>query len=477
MSAGGRIARVVGGVVSAATCATVAVAQRPGGLPLPAAAPARAYVFPRVQTQRLPNGLVVEIVEDHALPLVAVRAVIDGGALLEPAGKEGLFLLDTLLVRDGTASMTGDSLAEAIEDLGAPLSPTRFTSVAGQFGKSLALMGEMLMRPTFPAAALERRRAAVTALLQRAEGQPATPAIRIFNHVVFGPGHPLARTVTAASLASITRDDVARFHDEHVRPQNVTLVIVGDLTPASAMPVVTRVFGRWQAGGERAVVTVPPARAPHPTTIYLFDRPGAPQSTIRIGQAGPARSSPDSYALEVASAILGGPTGSRLSLALRERRSLTYGVTHGTAWRRLEIPSSIIGQANVDAAKTDSALIVWLAELKDITGARPPTGDEMIFGRSVTVGNLATRLETFDAVANQIAQMALDHLPMTYMDEYVRRIDGLTTAQVAAAASRYIDPAHTAIVVVGDRKTLEPTLRAANIAPVVVVDGSGNVQP
>jgi len=441
----------------------------------PSPKPAPAYAFPKVQTQTLPNGLVVHVIEDHALPLVAVRAVIEGGSLVDPAGKEGLFTLDTLLLRDGTTRLSGDALADAISDLGASVAPSGFTTVTDQLERSLAIMGDMLMHPAFPAEALDRRRTGLLASLQRSEGQPGTPANRIWSAVVFGPDHPLGRVASPTTLASITIDDISRFHAEHVRPQNVTLVMVGDIVPASAMALAMKVFSGWQRSGERVVVNAPPAPAPKPTTIYLFDRPGLSQSTIYLGQAGPGRSAADAYALEVASFVFGGQSGSRLWAQLRDRRPLTYGITHVTFWRGANDPSRILGFSNVDAAKTDSALIVWMNELKELATGRAPTEQEVAFGRSVTAGNLAARLETFDSIANQLARMTSDHVGMSYLDGYVRGVYAATPAEVGRAAAHYFDPAHTAIVIVGDRKRIEAPLREANIAPVVIVDANGKV--
>jgi predicted Zn-dependent peptidase len=443
----------------------------------PVVKPAATYVFPKVQTRTLPNGLVVQIVEDHALPLVAVRTVIEGGALLDPAGKEGLYALDLALLRDGTTSMNGEQLAQAIDQLGATVTPTSFTAITDELPQALPLMGDMLMHPTFPAEAVEQRKAATVTTLTRAEGVAATTANRILNAILFGPDHPFGRASSPASVGAITRDDIVRFHDTNVRPQNVTLVIVGDVTPASVMPLVTRVFGSWEKTGERNLVKVRASIPSQATWVYLYDRPGAPQTTVRIGQVGPTRSSPDYVPLDMATAILGGPSGSRLSKSLREQHALTYGVTHVTQWRGWEEPSTIIGQAQVDAAKTDSALLVWMDELKGITGDRPITDKEMEFARAVTVGNMATRFETFDAIANQVASMARDHVPMTYINDYVKYVNLMPAAEVSKIAARYINPTHTAVVVVGDRKTIEIPLRAANIGPVVIVDAQGKSVP
>jgi zinc protease len=463
-------------IAVAAISATAIHAQAPARVK-PATKPAPVYTFPKVQTRTLPNGMVVQIVENHALPLVAVRAVIEGESLLDPPGKEGLYALDVQLLRDGTTSMNGDQLAQALDELGSTVTATRFTAVTGELGQALPLMGDMLMHPAFAPDAVDRRKAAVTTTLQRAEGDASAVANRLLNVVLFGADHLLGRASTQTSIASITRDDLVAFHNANVRPQNMTLVIVGDVTPTSVMPLVTRVFGGWEKTGERTTVKVPTGFASQPTFIYLFDRPGAPQTTVRIGQVGPTRSSPDYYALDLAMSVFGGTGSSRLAQVLREQHSLTYGVTHVAQWRGLHELSTIVGSSQVDAAKTDSALLVWMNELKDFAGPRPITAAEIEFGRSITVGNLATQLETFDAIANRIVQLTRDHLPMTFTDDYVRYINMVSPAGASLIAARYLNPTHTAIVVVGDRKTIELPLRAANIGQVIPVDATGKSIP
>lgn len=443
----------------------------------PTIPPRAAVAFPIVRERALDNGLRVRVVENHALPLVAVRVSIANGSLLDPDGKDGLFTLDTLSVRDGTASMTGAELAAAIDELGAPISPSRFTTISGSFDRSLAIMGEMLMHPTLPADAIERRKVAFLALLQRAEGVSATPAFRIFNTEVFGAAHPFARRATPATIGAITRDDLVAFHDRYMRPQNVTLTIVGDVTEASAMASARKVFGGWHSNGERAQVSVPAAVEPRATTIYLLDRPGSSQSTIYIGQGVPARSTNDFSALEELGALFGGPTGSRITMALRESRPLTYSVAHFPVWRRANDPSAFFGSANVDGAKTDSALVVWMDELKSLSTTRLPNESELEFARSVTVGSLATRIETISEIANRLNDVANNDLPANYYDGYIAGIGRVTTADLAAAAKRYIDPAHTTIVVVGDRNVIEAPLRALNIGPIIFVDENGRPLP
>ena len=295
--------------------------------------------------------------------------------------------------------------------------------------------------------------------------------------MLFGPAHPFARRMTATSIAAITRDDLVRLHDQYVRPENVTLTIVGDVSETALMASVTKVFGEWQPNGKRVDVAVPAAPPAKPTTIYIYDRPGSPQSTVFIGQSGPPGTTSDYFALDALGALLGGPTGSRLTQSLREERPLTYSVAHRPVWRRINDPSSIFGSANVDAAKTDSAVAVWLDELKGVAGSRPPVEKELEFARAVTVGSLPTRIETIDEMANRLNVVANGDFPATFYNDYIAGVGRVTTADLARVAKLYIDPSHTTIVVVGDRKVIEPPLRAANIAPIVIVDDNGKPVP
>jgi predicted Zn-dependent peptidase len=467
---------IVSSALGAALAVSAASAQTLDRSKRPAAPPAPVYKMPAVTSQTLPNGLVVRVMENHALPLVSARVTIEGGSLLDPAGREGMFTLDTALVKDGPTTMSAEQFADALAGLGGVVTATRITNLSSSFERCLMLMGDMLMHPSFAPDVFARRKAAYAASLQRSEDSARVQATRVLNATLWGPSHPFARTATSKSIAAITRDELLAFHQAMVQPQHITLTIVGDVTPASAMAAVTKVFGGWQKTGERGKVAAAAPPAPKPTTIYLYDRPNSQQTTIQIGQPLPARSTGDFYALETMGALFGGPTGSRLSQSMRERRPLTYGVTHIATWRGLGDPGSFVGTTNVDAMKTDSAIVVWLGEIKNLASGKP-TDAELAFGRAATVGTLLTRVETLDQMATQLSALARDGLALSYYDDYVKGMNAVTAASVAAAAARHVDPSHLTIVVVGDRKTVEPVLRAANIAPVVVVDQDGKPLP
>src|SRR4030095_16688372 len=150
-------------------------------------------------------------------------------------------------------------------------------------------MGDMIMHPAFPQAAIDRQKANTITNLQRAKEQPQFVAQRLFGAILYGEGHPYQRAATEQTVGGLTRDDLVTFHTQYARPQNVRLVVVGDVTPAYLMPRIEHAFGAWQHGGTTVAYQVTPPKPTGKTTIYLYDRPNSPQSVVTIGQMGPAR--------------------------------------------------------------------------------------------------------------------------------------------------------------------------------------------
>jgi zinc protease len=432
------------------------------------------FVFPKMETRRLGNKLQVVVIENHSLPLVSVRAVVSVDSVDDPIGKEGVYVLTAGMLREGTTTRNGDQIASDIAILGNPVTSSRFTTVPQNLAPSLEIMAGMLMHPTFPDSALKRLKTVIAGAKQRELDVPATIPSRVFLSKLFGAEHPLARTgcVTEASLKAITRDDLVQFHKLYYRPEATTLVVVGDVRTAEVIALASKIFGSWRAAGEGSDWKEP-VSASAPTTIYLIDRPGAQQSIVFVGTLGPARKSPDEAALETMAPILGASGGSRLYDNLRERHGYMYvGTATAVVWPRRFIRSIIGGSVAVATAKTDSALIEWLGELRGM-GQRAPTSQEMDLARGALVGALPAQMETDDLIANRLMGMLQTGVPLDFYNSYSNRIEAVTAEQVRAAAAKYIDVRHLIIVVAGDRKTVEPLLRAANIAPIVVVDDGG----
>ncbi|MEO7083973.1 MAG: pitrilysin family protein [Gemmatimonadaceae bacterium] len=460
--------------VCLALVATAVSAQTLDRSKRPIAPPPAEFHFPASREKTLTNGLRVIVVEEHALPLVVVRVVFGVDSLFDPPGKEGLFALDTAMLREGTESTTPEQQAAATAKLGSAVSPLQFTTITENFGPSLSMMADMLIHPAFPATALERQKAALVAAAEAQRAVPYTIPRRVFFAKLLGEDHPLSRTVVSSPgvLNSFTRDDVVNFYDTYLRPNTTTLVIVGDVKADDAFAEVVKVFSSWSRGPTPPPIlttTVPPSA----TTIYLMDRPGVQQSLMFVGTLGPDRASPDFAALETMGPILGATPGSRLQQNIRERHAWMYsGVPAAVVWRRPPFPSMIYGSVPVATANVDSTLIEWIAELKEI-GERAPTKAEMTLSRGALLGTLPAQIETDAGIADRVVFLIQNGLPLDYFDTYVGRVGSVTASEVLSAARRAVDVRKLVIVISGDRKAIEPGLKAANLAPVIVVDDNG----
>jgi len=464
---------VIGPRLLAATLvlsATAASSQTVDRSRRPPIAPPPTFKFPKMETHTLTNGLRVIVVEDHALPLVATRIVLDVDSTTDPVGKEGLYAVSLGALREGTTTLTTEQLADAFADVGATVAPTGFTTTTQGFARGLGLAGEMLMHPLLDQAGIDRRKATQSAAARRLAQAPITVPRHLFYAELYGTTDAYVRSLvpTEASVASITREDVTRFYEQHIGPGTTTIVVAGDVADTIALAEVSRVFGSWKgrpAIGQSDAATPAPPRA---TTIYVHDVPGT-QAYLYLGNAIPARTSPDFYSIETAAAV----SGTRMQEALREKRSFMYSGTAGMIWRAAPSASAYVGSTSVNATKVDSALVEWLSLLRGMRGDRPATMQELDAVRRSRVGALPARIDGPDSLAARVAELVRDRLPLDYFDQYAARMSNVAAPDVAAAASKYIDLDHLIIVVTGDRATIEPALRAANIAPVVVVDPNG----
>jgi zinc protease len=431
----------------------------------------------------LSNGAQLVVVERHGLPLVSVQINFIGGAnQYEPAAKPGLAAFVANQMMEGTTHRTGDQIVNDLQLLGTNFSPAPF--IAGESGRvtfvsttdklapTLAVVADVLEDATFPQDALERYRARMLVNLTQAHDRTGSIAADVFPKVLYGAGHPYGRTMNEASVKAITRDDLVALYRAYFQPGHAVITIVGDVKPDEAKSIVEQAFAGWKAGGSMPTFDYPPVPAAKATTIYLVDKPEAAQSTFRIGEVGPPRSTPDYYAIRVMNEMLGVLFQSRLNHNIREEKSYSYGVGSGFSFGRG--PGPFFAGGDIMTAKNDSALIEFMKELNDIRGGRPPSDEEMSQAKASLVQSLPESFETLSDVNANIATIYSQGLPDDYYTRFVHAVGAVTKDDVIRVAQKYIDPAHLAIVIVGDRAKIEGPLIATKIAPIVRLDIDGN---
>jgi zinc protease len=428
----------------------------------------------------LANGAGLFVSEKHDLPLVSFSLTFQGGAnQFEPDGKQGVASFTAALLNEGTRTRDGEALSNALQLLGTSISASiggesgsiTFQSTAARFPETLALLADMLVNSTFPAEGLERLRGQRLVALVQARSQPGAIASRVFPRILYGDVHPYGRVVTEASLKGITREDVLTFHKAYFQPGRALVTVVGDVTTDAVGPVIEKALAAWPKGGTRPAFEYPRTPEPKARTIFLVDKPGAAQSTFAIGRPGPSRSTPDYYALQVMNTMLGGMFQSRLNANIREEKGYSYGV--GSSFGYGKGPGPFRTGGDIVTEKSDAALVEFMKELRGILGERPITDEELATAKDALVQSLPGTFATVGSINNAITTLWTQGLPDDYYQQYARRIAAVTKEDVVRVAKAHLDLDHLAIVIVGDRATIEKPLAATGIAPIVHYDIEG----
>jgi zinc protease len=465
------------GLVCGVWCVSIAAAQsRPDRSIQPKPGPPPALKLPPVQKEKLTNGLAVWIVEQHEVPVVQLNVIVRAGSAADPPGTFGVASMTAAMLDEGAGTRSALELADAIEFLGATVTTTssfdysavRTSVPVARLGDTLPLMADVILRPTFPATELERlRKERLTALLQ-ARDDPAALIQIAFPRLVFGPSHRYGTPAggLATELKALTLDDLRAFHRAYYRPENATLIITGDVTPATVLPLLEKALGSWNGSAEAMRIASVP-EAPQLTTrkIYVIDKPGAAQSQIRIGWVGVPRSTPDYATLEVLNTILGGAFTSRLNQNLREKNGYSYGASSRFDTRLSN--GLFYAAAGVQTDKTAEALREFFNELTGIL--KPIPLDELDKAKSYVAYGFPAEFETSGDLARKLEEQIVYGLPDEYFPSFVRAVMQVANAEVQKAAARYIQPDKFAVVIVGDRKVVESGIRALNLGPVEVM--------
>ena len=457
----------------AAFAAPLAAQRAPDRSKPPAPGPAPALHLPAIEKLKLSNGLPVWLVELHEVPVVQVNLVLLSGSADDPPGKFGVASLAMAMLTEGAGARSALEIADAVDFLGADLgaasaidsSSVQLHVPAARLAAALPIMADVALRPTFPADELDRQRDDRLTDLLQARDDPQTLAALAFARVLYGPEHRFgtATVGTGATIAAFTADDLRSYYRSAVRPENATLLVVGDVTSATAMPLLESAFGAWKAEGPAPQRRTLPAAPERKTReVYIVDKPGAPQSQVRIGAVGVARATPDYFPIQVMNTILGGAFSSRLNLNLREEHGYTYGA--GSSFDMRLSPGPFVATAGVQSDKTAESLTEFFKELSAISDAVP--ADELARAKNYVALRFPAGFETTADITRRLEDLVVYRLPDDYFAKYVQNIQAVTAADVQRVARKYVQTGRFAIVIAGDRAAIEPGIRALDLGPI-----------
>ncbi len=443
----------------------------------PAAGPEPTFAVPKFKRFKLKNGANVILAEVHALPLVEVHLVVKTGGGANPLGSAGLADLTANMLDEGTKTRSALEIAEQIGDLGATLATSAswdasivtLSTITRNIDPAIAIWADVITRPAFQDKELARVRDNLITAVARRKDSPPTVASLVFARLLFGDKHPYAwpQAGVEDSLKKISLVDVRRFHETYYRPGNATIIAAGDITEVDLRKKLEAALKDWRPG------KVPVEKIPAPPTvdkkrIILVDKPGAPQSSIRVGFVGVRRTDPDYFPILLMNQILGG-SFYRLDMNLRERRQWTYGARSVFDMRRSAGPASAGGE--FVAVHTAEAVDEILKEMQ-IIATTEVSDEELTRAKDNFAKAFPARFATRGSMAALLGELAVYALPDGFPASYTKSIQAVTKADVLRVARKFLLTDRMAIVVVGDRATQEDAL--AKLAPVELRDLDGN---
>jgi len=441
-----------------------------------APAPAGEIVphLPVPLTFKLPNGLMVYHLQRATAPVVSARLVVKAGLWANPLASPGLADFSLSLLDEGTTTRDSLAIADAFAQLGAEIgmqtardtSVVQLDSLSARFPAAFALFADVVLRPTFPAAEVERTRESRLAGIVAARDDPGSVADAAFRRALYGTTHAYGQTVlgTEASIRSLDAPALQSFWQRWFQPNNSALVVVGAIGRTELETLVQREFGAWDA--HAVPPRPPPASLPATATkarLVLVDKEGLNQTELRIGRVAAARDSPDYFALQMLNEILGGGFTSRLNANLRETQGFAYSIFSRFDFGRVQGPFAVVTSVRSDA--TAAAVTEIDRELVRLRTTTPPAA-EFAKAKGSLVRSLPGAFETNAGTAGAFGNLYAYDLPLDYFARLPGNLRAVGTAAVDAVAKRYLDPSLMVVVGVGEKATIEPGLAGINLNPV-----------
>ncbi len=415
----------------------------------PEAGPSPELDFGKYKVYELDNGLKVIVVEDHKLPRITMRLLVDNDPTLE-GEKAGYVSLAGDMLRQGTTTRPKDKLDEEIDFIGASLftSPSLiYTGGLSKYTDELfELMADVALNPAFPQEEFDKLKKQMISGLESQKEEPNAIASNVYNALLYGKDHPYGEIVTVETVESVDVDDVKTFYANNWIPNNAYLAIVGDIKAKDAKKLAKRYFGSWAMGNVDKKVYDDPAVRDQPQVAFT-NREASVQSVINIGNTielhpGDA----DIVKLRLVNQILGGGSLGRLYLNIREDKGYTYGAY--SSFEEDRFTGEFSASASVRNEVTDSAITEFLYEYNRIR-TELVTEEELEAAKNYVIGAFGRSLESPQTRGSFALNIERYNLGEDYYKEYLKQLQSVTREEVMETAKKYLKPDQVLISVVG----------------------------
>jgi predicted Zn-dependent peptidase len=453
----------------------------------PAVAPPGPWDFPEASTHDLSNGLRLITYDVPGQYVVSVRLGLPVSLRDEPREREGVASVMSRTLDEGTAHHTAEEFARLLErkgvSFGAGMADAGLSLdldvVKGNLEPALDLLRQILTEPAFPQAEVARQVRTRLAEIEQERSVAAHRAGLEFVRTFYAPDDRSSRPTggTPETVSSITREDVATFHAEHVVAAGATVVVAGDLEGLDVPALVEAALGGWTRGprDRERYLQHAAALAPDRGRIVLVSRPGSVQTEFVIGAPGPDRSAEGGWApYPVLGFVLGGSPNARIDAVLREEKGYTYGIRSSFRPRRRGGVFLTSGSVRADSTAESLRLLVEILE----SGRKGFSDKEIRSGVDFISKTAPGRYATADTIADEAVGMALDGRTTAFTTDNLRDLAAVDRGRVEAAYARFAEGAGIGtgrpgagwtIVVVGDVDAHLEDIRALDLGDVTVV--------
>ena len=439
--------------------------------------------FPDLERATLSNGMQVVLAQRKTVPMVQFNLMLDAGYAADQFAKPGTASLALNMMDEGTENRTSLQINDELAMLGARLSAfsnldvssVTLNALKANLDPSLEILADVVLNPSFPQQDFDRLKKEQIVNIQREKKTPFQMALRVFPKLMYGEGHaygtPLTGSGYESSIAEMNREDLIQFYQTWFKPNNATLVVVGDITMGEVRSKVEKLFKKWDKGEvpQKNLANVKPGA----NRVYLLDRPGSEQSIIFAGHVTAPYGKTDEIALTMMNNILGGEFTSRVNMNLREDKGWAYGA--GTFTLDAQGQRPFIAYAPVQTDKTSESMVEVNKELKNYVGSQPATEEEFRKTQKNEVLSLSGQWETMGRVGGSVAEIIRFGLSDDYYQKYAENLESLSLEDVRKTAEEVLSPQDLSWVVVGDKEKIEKKVRDLGFGEVVLIDGDGNV--
>ena len=442
-----------------------------------------ALTFPQFQRTTLSNGLPVVLAQRSTIPAINFMLSFDAGYAADQFAVAGTAKLAMNMIDEGTAKRNSLQISEELDRLGSRLSVGSnldqsffsLNTLKQNLDPSLEIFTDVLLNPSFPQTDLDRLKKEQVVSIQKEKTQPTGVAFRILPKFLYGDGHaygvPLTGSGFEATVQGITRDQLVKFYQSWIKPNNATLVVVGDISLDELKPKLEKLLKTWKSGSVPKKI-ISQVKLPAKSVLYLMDRPGSVQSLVLTGNITAPFGQLNEASVALMNSIIGGEFTSRINMNIREDKHWSYGAGSFVYSAKGQRP--FITYTQVQSDKTKETLQEIYKELNGYCGKNPATPEEFQRNQNNQLLQIPGSYETMGSVTGAINEIVRYGLKDNYFQDYAAKLKALQIKEIREMAGQVIKPEQLVWIVVGDRSQIEPSLKELNYE-IKLIDGDGNL--